>query len=167
MSVPYIGEIRMFAGNFAPEGWQFCAGQLLPISEYDALFNLIGTTYGGDGQFTFALPNLCGRVPVHPGTGFTQGEAAGTETVTLIASQIPLHTHTLRANVGFGDSFSPADGVLAESKGGVPRYAPTGGVPMSGQAVSVAGGSQPHANMMPSVAVNYIISLFGIFPSPA
>src|SRR5215510_5130619 len=115
MSSPFIGEIRMFAGNFAPAGWAFCNGALLPISENDALFNLIGTTYGGDGQSTFALPNLQSRVPIHVGPGFALGESGGTESVTLTASQIPAHSHVPQANNNVGGSISPLGGVWSDS----------------------------------------------------
>ena len=165
MSSPYVGEIRMFGGNFAPVGWMFCEGQLLPISEYEVLFNLIGTTYGGDGQSTFQLPDLRGRAPLHQGQGFVIGQLSGTETVTLTTSQIPAHTHLARANVNAGNSFSPGNAVPAESKAGMPQYAAAAPDNMHAQAIGTAGGSQPHDNMMPYLAVSYIISLFGIFPS--
>src|ERR1700732_1765045 len=115
MAQPYVGEIRMFAGNFAPAGWMFCEGQLLPISEYETLFNLIGTTYGGDGQSTFALPDLRGRVPLHFGNGFTLAETGGVESVTLTVQQIPAHTHALLATSSLGTDSSPSNDVLAES----------------------------------------------------
>src|SRR5215471_18916874 len=114
MSQPYLGEIRMFAGNFAPAGWMFCEGQLLPISEYESLFNLIGTTYGGDGQSTFGLPDLRGRVPLHFGNGFTLAETGGVETVTLTVSQIPAHTHTMLASTGAATTADPTNGFPAE-----------------------------------------------------
>src|ERR1700730_13467712 len=116
MAQPYVGEIRMFAGNFAPAGWMFCEGQLLPISEYQTLFNLIGTTYGGDGQSTFALPDLRGRIPLHFGNGFTLAETGGVETVTLTVAQIPAHTHALLATSTFGSQASPANNVLAQTQ---------------------------------------------------
>jgi microcystin-dependent protein len=171
MSQPFVGEIRIFAGNFAPVGWMTCAGQLLPISENETLFNLIGTTYGGDGQTTFALPDLSGRVPIHAGaslsgTTYSLGEAAGAETVALNTSQIPSHTHVQRANPGDGNSFTPGGHVPAASKAGVAQYAPPPGtlVPMHAEAIALAGGSQAHDNMMPYVAIQYIISLYGVFP---
>ena len=165
MSSPYIGEIRMFGGNFAPQGWAFCNGQLLPISQYDTLFILIGTTYGGDGQTTFALPNLQSRVPVHAGPGFALGQAGGTESVTLTASQIPAHTHTLNADENSGTQLGPANNVLAQTQNPLMyrTIAPT--LAMNGSSVQPAGGSQPHDNMLPFVAVNFIISLFGIYPT--
>src|SRR5438552_18754371 len=113
MAQPYVGEIRMFAGNFAPAGWMFCEGQLLPISENETLFNLIGTTYGGDGQSTFALPDLRGRIPLHFGNGFTLAETGGVETVTLTVPQIPAHAHPLLANAGLGTNVTPTNNLFA------------------------------------------------------
>jgi microcystin-dependent protein len=174
MGTPYVGEIRMFAGNFAPAGWAFCQGQTLPISENDVLFTLIGTTYGGDGQTTFNLPNLASRVPVHMGTGggssYIIGQAAGTESVTLTTSQIPAHNHTpLGSDNPNGNSPSPENGIWATVTGtGNLSYgnaAPT--VNMSPSAISSSGGSQPHDNMVPFLCINFIISLFGVFPSPS
>lgn len=172
MEQPYVGEIRMFAGNFPPAGWMFCDGQTLAISENDVLFQLIGTTYGGDGQDTFNLPNLCSRVPIHMGTGpdgttYQIGEAAGTETVTLTTQQIPNHTHPLMASTAQGDNANPAGAVLASTSGGIMLYyeGATDGS-LNPQAVTAAGGSQPHENMGPYLCVNYIISLFGVYPSP-
>ncbi len=169
MGTPYVGEIRMFAGNFAPVGWMFCQGQLLPISEYDTLFNLIGTTYGGDGQSTFALPNLQSRVPVHMGTGpngqtFVLGQMAGEETVTLTTSQIPSHTHVPQANSNNGTQVSPSGNVWANSTN-FPYSTNAPNAAMDPAAVGLTGGSQPHDNMIPFLAVNFIISLFGIFPT--
>jgi len=170
MGIPYVGEIRMFAGNFAPAGWAFCNGSLVPIAENETLFNLIGTTYGGDGQQTFALPDLRGRVPVHQGSGpglstRQMGELAGSETATLTVGQMPMHTHVLRASNAAATLGTPAGDVLAKtsinSYGSAP---PT--MPMAAPAVPLAGGSQPHENMAPFTAISYIISLFGIFPSP-
>lgn len=165
MSSPFIGEIRMFAGNFAPVGWAFCNGALIPISENDALFNLIGTTYGGDGQNTFALPNLQSRVPVHVGPGFALGQSGGAETVTLTTSQIPAHTHVPQAFSTQGNQASPANNVwAAEPTLDLYSTATPGGV-MAPAAIGSAGGSQPHDNMVPFLVINFIISLFGIFPS--
>lgn len=162
----YIGEIRMFAGNFAPQGWLFCQGQLLPISENDALFTLIGTTYGGDGQETFALPNLQSRVPVHQGPGATLAEMGGTEEVTLTVAQMPAHTHALLAAQTIGDANSPAGNQVAETPGGVKPYIESSpSVNMSPNAIMPAGGSQPHSNVQPYLCINFIISLFGVFPS--
>jgi microcystin-dependent protein len=171
MPQPYVGEIKMFAGNFAPAGWEFCQGQLLPISEYETLFNLIGTTYGGDGQSTFALPDLRGRLPLHQGNGFILAEAAGVEDVTLTVQQIPAHTHPLLATTAVGTAASPQGSVLAASgssnvyrPGPAPTSPPVG---LSAQAVAPVGGSQPHTNFQPYLCLNFIISMFGIFPSPS
>jgi microcystin-dependent protein len=166
MAQPYVGEIRMFAGNFAPAGWMFCEGQLLPISEYETLFQLIGTTYGGDGQSTFALPDQRGRLPLHQGNGFILAETGGAETITLTVSQIPSHSHALLATTAVGTNASPQGSVLAASgSSNVYRPAPAG-VALSAQSVGPVGGSQPHDNMQPYLCVDFIISLFGIFPSP-
>jgi microcystin-dependent protein len=165
MSSPFIGEIRMFAGNFAPVGWAFCNGALIPISENDALFNLIGTTYGGDGQTTFALPNLQSRVPVHVGPGFALGQSGGAETVTLTTSQIPAHSHVPQADSGVATLASPAANVWAANNTLTPYLngAPTDN--MASTAIGSTGGSQPHDNMVPFLVINFILSLFGIFPS--
>ena len=168
---PYVGEIRLFAGNFAPAGWAFCDGQLLPISENETLFQLIGTTYGGDGQNTFALPDLRSRVPIHFGTGTglsnrVLGQSGGVEEVTLTASQIPNHTHAFLASTAPGTQSNPA-GSLPSASPSVTLYleeAPT--VNMNTSVITPAGGSQPHSNMQPYLCINFIISLFGIFPSP-
>lgn len=155
----------MFAGNFAPAGWMFCAGQLLPISEYETLFNLIGTTYGGDGQETFGLPDLQGRLPMHMGNGFTLAETGGVETVTLTVPQIPQHSHTFSASTDPGKAITPVGNVLAAPTT-IDIYklaTPTG--QMHASAVTSVGGSQPHDNFQPYLCVNFIISLFGIFPS--
>ncbi len=170
MSNPYIGEIRMFAGNFAPVGWAFCQGQLMPISENETLFNLIGTTYGGDGQSTFALPNLASRVPMHMGTGpngqaFVIGQMAGEEQVTLTTSQIPAHSHVPQANSANGTKSSPQNNVWANSAN-LPYSSAAPSTSLAPQAIGSAGGSQPHDNMIPFLAVNFIISLFGVYPSP-
>jgi len=164
MGTPYIGEIRMFGGNFAPQGWAFCNGQLMAISDNDALFNLIGTTYGGDGQTTFALPNLQSRVPMHQGNGHTLGEMGGVETVTLTVNQIPSHSHVPQAS-NAGASTSPAGNVWANSA--ALQFAPSNSPlqPMNPGVSGTAGGSQPHDNMLPFQAINFIISLFGVFPT--
>jgi microcystin-dependent protein len=165
MAQPYVGEIRMFAGNFAPAGWMFCEGQLLPISEYETLFNLIGTTYGGDGQSTFALPDLRGRVPLHFGNGFTLAETGGVEDVTLTVSQIPAHSHPFLATGSFGTQASPQSNVLAQTQA-IKMYDSTApSTPMAPGTTSSTGGSQPHNNFQPYLCVDFIISLFGIFPS--
>lgn len=167
MAQPYVGEIRMFAGNFAPAGWMFCEGQLLPISEYETLFNLIGTTYGGDGQSTFALPDLRGRVPLHFGNGFTLAETGGVETVTLTVSQIPAHSHPLLISTIAATTSDPTGNVLASAP--LATTLPYGtDAPLSTLApntVGSTGGSQPHDNFQPYLCVDFIISLFGIFPS--
>ena len=166
MAQPYVGEIRMFAGNFAPAGWMFCDGSLIPISENETLFNLIGTTYGGDGQSTFALPNLQSRIPIHMGNGFNQGESAGTESVTILPTQMPAHSHPLVASAITGDQVSPSGNLLANSFNVVPYINDVPNGNMSANAITPFGGSQPHNNMQPYVCIYYIISLFGIFPSP-
>jgi microcystin-dependent protein len=155
----------MFAGNFAPAGWMFCEGQLLPIAEYETLFQLIGTTYGGDGQSTFALPDLRGRVPLHVGSGVAQAQTGGVESVTLPAPQIPVHGHTLLAAAVTGDQVSPAGNLPASSFNVTPYI---NGVPsgaMAPTAITSTGGSQPHNNYQPYLCVSFIISLFGVFPS--
>lgn len=165
MSQPYYGEIRMFAGNFAPAGWMFCEGQLLPISEFDTLFNLIGTTYGGDGENTFALPDLRGRVPIHQGNGFVLAEQGGVEDVTLTVAQIPAHSHPLLASGDLGNQLTPTGNLLSNSQGAIPYIEDVTTLNMSSSAITPVGGSQPHTNFQPYLCVNFIISLFGIFPS--
>lgn len=167
MAQPYVGEIRMFAGNFAPAGWMFCDGQLLSISENETLFNLIGTTYGGDGQSTFALPDLRGRLPLHQGTGFVLAETGGAEEITLTVNQIPSHNHPVLATSAAGGSSTPQDNVLATTVGNIYSGVTGMQVNMSAQEVTPVGGSQPHNNFQPYLCVNFIISLFGIFPSPS
>jgi microcystin-dependent protein len=158
----------MFAGNFAPAGWQFCEGQLLPISENETLFQLIGTTYGGDGQSTFAVPDLRGRLPLHQGIGFILAETGGAEEITLTVNQTPAHAHPLLASQGGASAASPAGNVGARlSTAAVFPYGTDSPLqPLSPQAVGSTGGSQPHTNFQPYLCINYIISLFGIFPSP-
>ncbi len=174
MSEPFIAEIRIFAGNFAPRSWAFCNGQLLPVSQNTALFSLIGTTYGGDGRTTTALPNLKGRAPMHPGRGpgLTSrrlGQRGGVETVTLSEAQMPQHTHSLRANtVGRGGgSRSPAGNSFANVAGGFAYVTGSDSnlVAMSDLALPNSGGSQPHNNLQPFIAMNYIIALQGLYPS--
>jgi microcystin-dependent protein len=178
MSTPYIGEIRMFAFGTrgAPNNWQACDGSLLPISQYDALFALIGTTYGGDGQTTFAVPDLRGRLPIHQGQGpglsnYVIGQRAGTETVTVLSTQMPAHTHTAIATTAAATTGTPGNTVIPGAVANQTMYATdtTGGTPFtqSPQAVTMAGGSQPHENCMPTLTVQYCIATFGIFPSPA
>ncbi len=166
MAQPYVGEIRMFGGNFAPVGWMFCAGQLLPISENETLFQLIGTTYGGDGQSTFALPDLQGRVPVHMGNGFILAETGGVEEVTLTVSQMPAHGHPMLGAAVTGDQVNPAGNSPANSFSVVPYINDAPNANFNAGAVSAVGGSQPHTNFQPYLCVSFIISLFGIFPSP-
>lgn len=168
MAQPYVGEIRMFAGNFAPAGWMFCEGQLLSISENETLFQLIGTTYGGDGQSTFALPDLRGRIPIHQGNGFILAEAGGAEEVTLTTSQIPVHSHPLLATNNTATSQTASGQVMAASTGAT--ISPYGSdAPLTNLApttIGAVGGSQPHTNFQPYLCVSFIISLFGIFPQP-
>lgn len=164
MADPYVGEIRMFAGNFAPAGWMFCEGQLLPISENETLFQLIGTTYGGDGESTFALPDLRGRLPLHVGNGIVLAETGGAEEITLTVNQIPAHSHVLRGSNGAANSTTPGGNVLASALADVYVEDLTA-VNMSPNAISPIGGSQPHTNFQPYLCVDFIISLFGIFPT--
>ncbi|MCU1677350.1 MAG: phage tail protein [Frankiales bacterium] len=164
MAQPYVGEIRMFGGNFAPAGWMFCEGQLLAIAENETLFQLIGTTYGGDGQSTFGLPDLRGRIPIHQGNGFILAEIGGAEEITLTTQQIAAHNHALLASSGSGGP-NPAGSVLATSTAVDAYRESTAGTPMAPPSMSPAGGSQPHANYQPYLCVDFIISLFGIFPS--
>jgi len=166
MAQPYVGEIRMFGGNFAPAGWMFCEGQLLPISENETLFQLIGTTYGGDGESTFALPDLRGRIPVHQGNGFILAETGGAEEITLTVQQIPAHGHAFLGAATDGNVI-PAGGNLPANSLNITPYInadPDGN--MSLTAIGPRGGSQPHTNFQPYLCVDFIISLFGIFPSP-
>jgi microcystin-dependent protein len=166
MSEPFIGEIRMFGGNFAPAGWALCQGATLQIAQNDTLFTLLGTTYGGDGQQTFRLPDLSGRVPVHQGNGHVIGETGGAEEVTLTVSQIPAHTHPAAAATQGGvASTSPSGNYWSRDPGGqVAAYRNASSGSMNAGAIGLTGGSQPHNNMMPFVAITFFISLFGIFP---
>jgi microcystin-dependent protein len=178
MSSPYVGQILILGCNFAPAGWALCQGQLLPISENETLFQLIGTTYGGDGQSTFGLPNLQGRVPLHMGTGpglssYIIGQAAGVESVTLITQQIPQHNHFAQISATAANSASPATTVLANEAIGNAQatcfsYGPFGGTQSSlaNATLGITGGSQPHENRQPLLVLNFVISLFGVFPSP-
>jgi microcystin-dependent protein len=158
----------MFAGNFAPAGWMFCDGTTLPISEYETLFNLIGTTYGGDGQSTFNLPDLRGRVPIHQGSGVILAEVSGVETVTLTVNQMPAHSHAPMGSTNTGTGTAPLNNVLCNVTGSTNSAYGTDNpkLNLSPTSVSSVGGSQPHDNMQPFLCVNFIISLFGIFPSP-
>ncbi|HEU0099121.1 MAG TPA: tail fiber protein [Allosphingosinicella sp.] len=166
MAQPYVGEIRMFGGNFAPAGWMFCEGQLLPISENETLFQLIGTTYGGDGESTFALPDLRGRTPIHQGNGFILAETGGVEEVTLTTAQIPNHTHAMIASTNASQDVSPKDKIVGQAGGSaLPYIQDSPDTNLNAQAVQPVGGSQPHTNLQPYLCVDFIISLFGIFPT--
>ena len=168
---PYIGEIMMFAGNFPPQNWAFCDGQLLSIAQNQGLFSLLGTYYGGDGQVTFALPDLRGRLPMHtgngPGPGLSPrslGEQGGTESVTLIAAQMPAHSHPLQVDNANGTTASPVGTLLARDPAGTPAYGVNAASTLSPQAVASTGGGQPHDNMPPFLAINYCICITGIYP---
>lgn len=168
MSQPFLGTITLFAGNFAPRGYIFCQGQLLLISQFSALFSLIGTSYGGDGQNTFALPNLACRAAVHQGQGpglsnYAIGQSIGVETVTLTPTQLPTHSHSVSASSATGSS-GPAGAFWAQPGSGL-YYSPAANAPMNAAALAFAGGNQPHENMMPFLALHFIISMDGIFPS--
>ena len=177
MSEPFVGEIRMFAGNFAPKGWAFCDGQLLAVSSNDALFSLLGTIYGGDGRTTFGLPDLRGRIPIHAGSGpglspRRLGTKSGAETETLTASQVPSHTHTVNASNQAGTAASPAGHYPANTSSGavttqydVPVRASSTLVQFNSGAVQTVGGSRSHSNMQPFLCINFIIALIGIYPS--
>ena len=165
MSQPYIGEIRMMANTYAPVGWALCNGQQLPISENDALFTLIGTTYGGDGQETFNLPDLRGRLPIHQQLNvFTLGELGGTEEVTLTTQQIPVHNHAFLATTALAIETGPAGNVPAQGTSIQLFVEDATDVQMAATMLAPTGGSQPHDNMHPFLVVNFIISLFGLFP---
>jgi microcystin-dependent protein len=165
MSSPYVGEIRMFAGNFAPVGWAFCDGATIPVSENDVLFQLIGTTFGGDGENTFALPDLRGRVPVHWGASITLGETGGAEEVTLTTSSIPAHTHTFLATNNGGNQPAPP-GFLPAANNVVKLYTSLPpNTALTSRSITSAGGNQPHTNIQPYLAINFILSLYGIYPS--
>lgn len=172
MGEPFVGEVRMFGGSFAPAGWAMCQGQLMPISQNETLFNLIGTTYGGDGQSTFALPDLQGRMPLHAGQGpgisqtYQIGETGGVESVTLSVQQIPVHTHALLASGDFGQNQQPQNGFFAQLNTGTLYISPADPMAnLNAGALSPVGGSQPHENMMPYLCITFIISLFGVFPT--
>ena len=171
MGNPFVGEIRMFGGNFAPAGWMFCNGQLLSIAENETLFQLIGTTYGGDGQATFGLPNLQSRLPVHQGTGgglptVLLSEQGGVESVTLTTNQIPAHTHTVGCKNATGNSANPVGGVPAINTTALAYGSTPPAQALNAGEISQTGGTQPHSNIQPFLCVSFIISLFGIFPSP-
>jgi microcystin-dependent protein len=173
MSDQFVAEIRIFAGNFAPTGWAFCNGQLMPISQNTALFSLLGTQYGGDGKSTFALPNLQGAAPVHQGQGpglsqYFVGETGGTDTVTLLSAEMPTHSHPAEAVSGAdGNQVSPVNHVWSKARYGrlgAPMYSATPSQTMSAGAIGAVGGSLPHNNLMPYLTLNFIIALQGIFP---
>lgn len=164
MSDPFLGEIRMMAFNFAPRGWGFCSGQVLTIQQNQALFSLLGTTYGGNGQTTFALPNFQGRTPIHAGNGFTQGQTGGSESHTLISTQMPAHTHTLNASSSPSAAAVPTNNSFAN--GTAKLYAPqNSGATLQAATIGNVGGNQPHNNMQPYSVINFCIALSGIFPS--
>lgn len=170
MSDPFVGEIRMFAGNFAPQGWAFCDGQLLAVSQNDALFSLLGTIYGGDGRTTFGLPDLRGRVPIHAGQGpglseRRLGSKGGEEKVTLTVNQLPSHSHPAQGSADTGVDANPAGNFLAGSTVVQPYVQETPDTGFAANAISSVGGSQSHTNLMPALAVHFIIALFGIYPS--
>jgi microcystin-dependent protein len=173
MSDQFVAEIRIFAGNFAPTGWAFCDGQTLLISQNTALFSLLGTQYGGDGKSTFALPNLQGSAPVHQGQGaglsqYFVGEASGVQSVALLQSEMPAHSHGAQAFSGAdGDQVSPVNHVWSKARygrQGAPMYSAAGPQQMAPGAISISGGGQPHNNLMPYLTLNFIIALQGIFP---
>ena len=170
MADPFVAEIRIFPFNFAPTGWAFCDGQLMPLSQNTALFSLLGTTYGGDGKSTFALPNLKGRAPMHPGQGpglsaHTFGESGGSETVTLSESELSAHSHAMMAQSSLATSKTPTGNTLARpAKGQVFAPASANVVALASQAIAPAGGQAPHANMMPYLTCYFCIALYGVFP---
>ena len=165
MGEPYVGEIRIFAGNFAPAGWRMCDGSLLPIAENEVLFQLIGTTYGGDGQVSFGVPDFRGRAPLHMGSGYALGQMAGSESITLTTAQIPAHEHALAASTAAGNASNPQGHVVAQGSQIQLYIEDAQDASMSPNAVQSDGGNQSHENRMPSIAINYIISLNGFFPT--
>lgn len=166
MSEAFLGEIRMFGGTFAPVGWLMCDGQLLPIAQYDALYSLLGTTYGGDGQNTFALPDLRGRMPLHQGPRNRMGESGGAESVTLLPAQLPAHSHGVSAASAVGTQDSPANGIWANSGAELNLFNPGPvNTAFAPAAITATGGSMPHDNMMPFLALSFIIATEGIYPS--
>ena len=165
MAEPFLTEIRIMSFNYPPKGWALCNGQLLPINQNQAMFALLGTTYGGDGRVNFALPNLQGRTPIHVGSTHTLGEAGGEQAHTLSAAELPAHTHALQASASAGDAAAPTNKVPAASPSAL--YRPQGALAQTARrTVAQAGGGQPHLNMQPFLALNFCIALQGIFPSP-
>ena len=162
MSEPFLGEVKMISWNFPPKGWAFCNGQLLPINQNQALFSILGTTYGGDGRTTFALPDLRSRTPLHVGNGFTLGQQGGETAHTLIMSELPAHSHAPQANTNNPDQGSPSGNFWAASNN---SYAASPDNVMNQTLVTAVGGNQPHDNMSPYLVINFIIALQGIFPS--
>jgi len=167
--VPYLGEVRMFAGSFAPQGWALCDGQILSVASNTALFNVLGARFGGDGVTTFALPDLRGRAPLGPGQGpglsaRQLAEAGGVEVVALAAQQMPSHAHTARASTANGSSDSPVNGVSARMPSAIPQYGTSANVDLHASAVAATGGSQPHNNLQPYIAIGYIIAIQGTAP---
>jgi microcystin-dependent protein len=169
MAQPYVGEIRMFAGNFAPAGWMFCEGQMLPIAENEVLFQLIGTTYGGDGESTFGLPDLRGRLPIHQGGGFVLGQTGGAETITLTVNQVAAHTHPFLGTLDQGSQNPPNNMLVAQSptQNAFPYGTDMPPGSLNPNSVGPVGGSQPHSNLQPFLCVDFIISLFGLYPQPS
>ena len=169
MPTPFVGEVRLFAGSFAPSGWALCNGQLLPIAQNTALFSLLGTAYGGNGVNTFALPDFRGRVPLHAGQGpglasYDRGEVGGVEATALLTSEMPSHTHTLNGSSANGVSDAAASNVPARAPSAIPQYAAAADANLAGGAVASSGGGQPHNTMQPYITLNFIIALTGIFP---
>ena len=165
MSEPFLSEIKIVSFNFPPKGWALCNGQLLPINQNQALFALLGTRYGGNGQTNFALPNLRGRVPIHMGNGHTLGEAAGSTSVTINSQTMPQHIHFLNASSNTGSAQTPPGNLLAATASQLYHGFDGSAVAMAPESVTNIGGSQPHNNMMPYLVLNFIIALQGIFPS--
>ena len=168
VATPFLSEIRIVGFSFAPRGWALCNGQLLPINQNQALFSLLGTTFGGDGRVNFALPNLQGRTPLHVGDGLALGQAGGAQSVTLSTSQLPAHTHSLQATADVASATAPAGAVLAKK----PRFganvyaAPSSPTALAQGSLTSIGGSQAHPNLQPFLTLNFVIALIGIFPSP-
>ena len=165
MSEPFLSEIRIVSFNFAPRGWALCNGQILPINQNQALFALLGTTYGGDGRVNFALPNMRGQVPIHMGSGHTLGERGGSSAVTLNTQQLPTHQHVGQASQDTGTSLIPGSGVVLSKRLSEIYHSPTNLTTLHPATVTNVGGSQPHTNMMPYLVLNFIIALQGIFPA--